>query len=402
MKKYTLGTELETSIHNIDVKLYRVIYADDTIGGWIEKEENLSQDGKCVVLDEAIVYGDSRVEGDARISDNAIVYNSIVRNTSTIRTRAVVRNSTVYDNARIYGVAKVDNSTVFGDAIIMNFATVDESIVQGDAEVFNNAYVTKSMISGEASVYGDAIVNNSTIKDKAQVYGTTVVDDSVVKETAAVFGTTKVINKSVISDNAKLNNPVTYDNKKISASPTPTVSSFNKSLPTMSYAQTRIVAVKDVPEDLYLKVASRGGKIRASMSISNVVVPVIVPGTVHKFPSEVEVILPRGVTLKIESIKLVNENISNDAFVHWQTSVVSPKDISVNEVYDGDLFLKTGEMKLMSFGQFNEAKAVVKKESDYGLELFLSAVQLIQSEDKSLESFEQKERCAEKFGAFVG
>jgi hypothetical protein len=54
--------------------LYRVQYADGSKGGWVESEHNLSQDGDCMVMDEACVFGKARVCGDALVSGNAWFY----------------------------------------------------------------------------------------------------------------------------------------------------------------------------------------------------------------------------------------------------------------------------------------------------------------------------------------
>ena len=56
------------------------------LGGWIEKEENLSHNGN------AWVYGDARVYGDAWVYGNARVYG----------------NAWVYGDARVYGNAEVN------------------------------------------------------------------------------------------------------------------------------------------------------------------------------------------------------------------------------------------------------------------------------------------------------
>ena len=64
---------------------------DDKLGGWIESEENLSQDGSCWVDDEAIVFEDAKVSDNARVDDNAQVYG----------------NARVYDSTEVYGDARV-------------------------------------------------------------------------------------------------------------------------------------------------------------------------------------------------------------------------------------------------------------------------------------------------------
>ena len=43
------------------------------IGGWIEKEENLSEPGNAWVSDDAQVYGNARVYGNAWVYGNALV-----------------------------------------------------------------------------------------------------------------------------------------------------------------------------------------------------------------------------------------------------------------------------------------------------------------------------------------
>lgn len=49
------------------------------LGGFVEKEENLSQKGKCWIADDAKVYDDAIVEGDALVKDRArVFYNARV------------------------------------------------------------------------------------------------------------------------------------------------------------------------------------------------------------------------------------------------------------------------------------------------------------------------------------
>ena len=65
------------------------------LGGWIEKEDNLSQEGNSWVYEDAKVYGNACVYEDARVFGNAKVYE----------------NAKVYGDAWVYG-----NACVFGDA----------------------------------------------------------------------------------------------------------------------------------------------------------------------------------------------------------------------------------------------------------------------------------------------
>ena len=74
MKKFELTTDSKILFGR---KLFRIkalvsfgnVGAGD-IGGFVEKEENLSQDGDAWVYGNAMVYGNARVSGNAMVSDN--------------------------------------------------------------------------------------------------------------------------------------------------------------------------------------------------------------------------------------------------------------------------------------------------------------------------------------------
>ena len=76
-KKYTLTTE---SISYFNKNLYRIKALVDfsdvkkgELGGFVEKEANLSHEGDAWVYGDAWVSGNARVFGDAEVSGNAWV-----------------------------------------------------------------------------------------------------------------------------------------------------------------------------------------------------------------------------------------------------------------------------------------------------------------------------------------
>ena len=110
--KYRLTEETKVvngvTLHRIEyIKAFADIQVGDK-GGWIEKEDNLSQDGNACVYGDACVYDYAHVYGDARI----------------------------YGDAYVYG-----NARVCGDAW-----------VSGDARVFGNAYVSNMRFHKTAQV----------------------------------------------------------------------------------------------------------------------------------------------------------------------------------------------------------------------------------------------------------
>ena len=124
MKKFELTTEFITNAAG--KKLFRikalVEFGDvkaGELGGYVEKEGNVSQDGNAWVYEDAAVYGDAKVYGDARVSGDAQVYGY----------------AEVSGNAWVYGYAEVSgNAWVSGDAWVSGNARVS-----GDARVSGNA-----------------------------------------------------------------------------------------------------------------------------------------------------------------------------------------------------------------------------------------------------------------------
>ena len=122
------------------------------LGGFVEREGNLSQEADCWIFDDAKVYDNARVYNDARIFDDAEVFDNA----------CVYHRATISDDAKIYGVACIG----------------EDAHVFGDAEVFDRAF-----IYGRAKIYGYA-----TVFDEAKVYGySDVYGDAVIKEKQFMF-----------------------------------------------------------------------------------------------------------------------------------------------------------------------------------------------------------------------
>lgn len=145
MKKYELTGQTkeifpkEIILHRIralrDIPWHGVKTGD--LGGWVESEKNLSQEGDCWVGDNARVYGDSLVAGDALVGGDVLVF----------------------EGARISGGAQVCwRARVGGNARIQ-----EDAIVEGNSVVSENAIIEGcAAIAGYSIVKGDAIVGGNT------------------------------------------------------------------------------------------------------------------------------------------------------------------------------------------------------------------------------------------------
>ena len=183
MKKYKLIKK--DSVELYGRTLYRVKALRDfgdvkkgDVGGYIEKESNLSHEGDCWVYDSARVYGNAKVYGNARVFDKAWVSG-----TAKVFDKAwVYGNAEVFDNAWVYGNAKVsDNAMVSGNTWVFENAKVfDNARVFENARVFGNAKVYgNARVSGNAWVYGNAICSKTPLNLIGLKYDITITDNYV-------------------------------------------------------------------------------------------------------------------------------------------------------------------------------------------------------------------------------
>lgn len=111
MKKYEMTSNTkEFSGHKL-FQIKALVNFNDVkagnLGGYIEKEENLSQDGNAWVYNNALVYDNAKVFGDAQVRGNARVCDS-----SQIYNDALICDSADYICFRGFG-SKNRNTTMF-------------------------------------------------------------------------------------------------------------------------------------------------------------------------------------------------------------------------------------------------------------------------------------------------
>ena len=104
-KKYELTEETITLFKNYMVHRIKALRDFDSIkagdlGGYIEKESNLSHNRDAWLYEDAMVYGDVTVHGNAHVCDNTKV-DDIAQ---------VCGDAMVYGNARICGNAEVNGN----------------------------------------------------------------------------------------------------------------------------------------------------------------------------------------------------------------------------------------------------------------------------------------------------
>ena len=121
------------------------------LGGYIESEWNLSQEGDCWIGGDATVHGSGQVYNNAWVFENAKIYG----------------NARVYENAKIYGNAWVTgHSQIFGNAKVGNYAEVCDHV-----RVYGNARLYGAWVGGAIKISESMEISGASyIDSECQIY----------------------------------------------------------------------------------------------------------------------------------------------------------------------------------------------------------------------------------------
>ena len=162
METTTMKYELTKETKKIDLRtLYRIRalknfgnVKEGDLGGWVEFEENLSQEGNCWIFGDAKVMGKARVSEDAEVGDHAIISG----NAEVYGKSKIYGDSHIFEHANVYGLSKIyDNSKIYGNSEVFDYALVSgRSFILGNAKVHQYAQCNNVNVYGSADVGGDA------------------------------------------------------------------------------------------------------------------------------------------------------------------------------------------------------------------------------------------------------
>lgn len=138
------------------------------LGGFIEREANLSQRGSCWIAYNVVVYEDARICDDAYVTG----IGAIVKGNAFICEHAYIHSGIVDDSAIIDGSAILVQSAVHHNAHVGDHAIVASSFIADWVEISDNARVTDgSVIHEYARVTGAGRVINSEVIGDAVIQG---------------------------------------------------------------------------------------------------------------------------------------------------------------------------------------------------------------------------------------
>lgn len=163
----------ETSI--VEIKLYRIqalktftkpggcnpVVHVGELGGYVEAEDNLSQDGNCWIFDKARVKDGGKVLDDAIVYDKSLISrNAIVRGSSVVGGHCFITNQSVIIDSRLEGNVIVSgHSTIHSGAYLYGEIGVDQSNIGDLVNLIGRISVKKSRITAPIELSGDYELN---------------------------------------------------------------------------------------------------------------------------------------------------------------------------------------------------------------------------------------------------
>jgi carbonic anhydrase/acetyltransferase-like protein (isoleucine patch superfamily) len=191
LTKETRQTEDGTTLYRIQALVDFGTVRRGDLGGWIEDEACLSQQGYCWAFGDSQVYGDSALYGNAVLEDKAVL-----RGRSRMHGNIRAKDSVLIENGcdifgesgELCGTTHVKNGVTIGGC-----HTIIDSFLTNGAVVSDMAYIRVSTVDGacvshaasldggvyakgpDVSISGNALVANAGIYDSAVIDGNATV-----------------------------------------------------------------------------------------------------------------------------------------------------------------------------------------------------------------------------------
>lgn len=249
LKKYELT---ENTIHFNKRTLYQVRYLKafkkdgvkvGDLGGYVESEKNLSQEGACLILDEAMAMDNARVTMDSTIRQHAIIKGqAVLGGTATVLHDAVVSDQAVVTgNARIsHRVRVMGNANIQGNVELMNTCHITgETVLAGSVWVKDNVYISMDKmpetplhpahlyesvkVFGGAQITGNAILFGQVeVGEKAEISGSPVISGTTkimgtvaIGEQATITGAVEISGNALVKGKATLAGTIVFKDSLI-------------------------------------------------------------------------------------------------------------------------------------------------------------------------------------------
>jgi len=154
-----------------DISTKYIFIQEGELGGFVESEFNLAQEGNCWISNDAVVFENARVYDNAVIRGHSYIYGN-----ARIFHDAEIWDSSCCDSVWIYGRATVYDSICCDNSLIYERAVIDKSTIRGFSRINGYPTVTDSLICNYAQITGMASIRHSEVRDNSVIsdYGSIV------------------------------------------------------------------------------------------------------------------------------------------------------------------------------------------------------------------------------------
>lgn len=170
-KKYELVPETITKFYG--KPMYRIRALKDfsdvkkgDLGGYVESEENLSQEGNCWIYDNSIVGLGSKVTGNAIVKDVSVVVRcSGVSDDAIIEKRSLINESSVVCNqSRVVSAVVTNGSSIVYKSVIKPSCLIEHGSTVVSAIVGPNVHISNgAVIRFNIGTREDYVVYNTPV-----------------------------------------------------------------------------------------------------------------------------------------------------------------------------------------------------------------------------------------------
>lgn len=214
-KKYKLNLDHVITRGTNETKLYRIQALKNfgdvkkgDLGGFVESEHNLSQDGNCWIYNNASAAQDSRVQENAKMYDHSSIHQyAQMFGESELHNYAEMRDNTlIAEHARMY-----DNSIMYDKAELHDNAVMSKAAkLHQHAKMYDYTTITDFADMHDHSVmtYFATLAGHATMKDCSEVSDyAQMLQCSAIHNDAKLKGDAILRNDEVIYYNTLLESP---------------------------------------------------------------------------------------------------------------------------------------------------------------------------------------------------
>lgn len=135
------------------------------VGGYVEGEQNLSQNDFSWIFNTAMVFDDALLI-DSTVHDQAKVFGNCILTDCEVR-----RKVRVWGSCTLTGCYLTDNVDVSGECEVNDTKAFNASVITGKSKV------TKCHLSTGSRIGGNSQVKNTTLQDVSEITGHSIIEN---------------------------------------------------------------------------------------------------------------------------------------------------------------------------------------------------------------------------------